>query len=180
MSADLLTLLHPMSPAATRREIASGSGAIRVPDYEITVGASSSEVRRAIEEAIELGYAVPASEAPERRLLVPLSAGIRTGSMVVDWALETSGTETRILLEVRDESLRTSPTALAILVMGALGGLMTVVWPLHPDLLGLAPLGALLALLAWLLVVSRLRSHGPDDFLATVADLATEEAHQDE
>ncbi|MDX1644218.1 MAG: hypothetical protein R3244_07670 [Thermoanaerobaculia bacterium] len=141
--------------------------------YEEILDASKERVERAMEEAIDAGFAE--SSDREGRLLVPVRAGIRAGVVEVDWSAEPLAEGTRLRLEVIEEVFRTSTAAVSILAIGAAGGIMTVVWPLHPDLLGLAPLGALLALLAWLLVVSRLRSYGPEDFLSTVADLASEE-----
>jgi uncharacterized membrane protein HdeD (DUF308 family) len=49
------------------------------------------------------------------------------------------------------------------------GGLLTVLWPFFPRLLSVAPFGAVVALGGWFLVVSRLRTSGPDDFLKAVA-----------
>ncbi len=141
--------------------------------YEEILDASPEQVERAMAEAVDVGFA----EASDRegRLLVPVRAGIRAGVVEVAWSAETVTEGTRLQLEVIEEVFRTSTAAVSILAIGAAGGIMTIIWPLHPDLLGLAPLGALLALLAWLLVVSRLRSYGPEDFLSTVADLASEE-----
>ena len=42
-------------------------------------------------------------------------------------------------------------------------------WPLFPQLLPVAPLGAVLAVGGWFLVLPRLRGHGPEEFLASVA-----------
>ena len=39
-------------------------------------------------------------------------------------------------------------------------------WPFFPRLLQLAPFGAVIALGGWFLVISRLRTSGPDEFLA--------------
>ena len=43
-----------------------------------------------------------------------------------------------------------------------------VFWPISPVLLGFAPIGAVLAIVAWLMVVSRLRHSGVEDFLDLV------------
>ena len=47
-----------------------------------------------------------------------------------------------------------------------------MIWPFFPGLLPLAPLGAIVALSGWFLVVSRLTTSTPDDFLRLVADVA--------
>lgn len=143
--------------------------------YEEIVEAPPERIEGAIREAIDAGFA-EASGTGRRRLLVPVQAGIRSGVVELDWAAEAVRGGTRLRLEVVREVFRTSTAALTILAIGAAGGIMTIIWPLHPNLLGLAPLGALLALLAWLLVVSRLKSYGPEDFLSTIAAMASEEA----
>lgn len=142
--------------------------------FEEILEVPPEKIERAIALAIEEGL-VESAPSGRRRLLVPARAGIRAGVVEVDWSVEPAEGGTRLRFEVVEEELRTSTVAVFILAIGAAGGIMTVVWPLHPGLLGLAPLGALLALLAWLLVVSRLRSYGPEDFLSTVAGLASQE-----
>ena len=47
-----------------------------------------------------------------------------------------------------------------------------MLWPLSPKILQLAPIGAVLALVAWLLVISRIRNSDAGDFLALVSALA--------
>jgi len=59
-----------------------------------------------------------------------------------------------------------SVVVLSIAVVPALGALA---WPFWPPLLALAPLAAVLGLLAWWLVVARLRSSGPEEFFAALA-----------
>jgi hypothetical protein len=48
------------------------------------------------------------------------------------------------------------------------GAVLTMLWPFFPQLLPLAPFGAILALGGWFLVLSRLRNSGPDEFLVMV------------
>jgi len=49
------------------------------------------------------------------------------------------------------------------------GELLTLAWPFFPSLMTVAPFGAILALGGWFMVVSRLRTSGPDEFLDAVA-----------
>ena len=65
--------------------------------------------------------------------------------------------------------------AIALLSMAAAGALLTVAWPLFPQLLPVAPLGAVLAVGGWFLVLSRLRGQGPEEFLASVAGQTPDE-----
>jgi hypothetical protein len=59
-----------------------------------------------------------------------------------------------------------------ILLLASAGGLLCLIWPFFPRLLQIAPFGAILALGGWFLVIARLRTSGPDEFLAAV------EAHE--
>jgi hypothetical protein len=55
------------------------------------------------------------------------------------------------------------------LLFGGAGGLTVALWPFFPELMPLLPVAVVLALVAWLLVVARLRSSDPGDFLKLVA-----------
>jgi hypothetical protein len=57
-----------------------------------------------------------------------------------------------------------------VLAIGGAGGVSTLLWPFFPHLLELVPLGAVVALGAWMLVVTRLRNSGPEEFLEAVAE----------
>ena len=52
-----------------------------------------------------------------------------------------------------------------ILLFATAGGLLTVLWPFFPELLPVAPSAPCIALGGWFLVISRLRTSGPDEFL---------------
>ena len=65
---------------------------------------------------------------------------------------------------------RVHRSAAAVLVLGALGALPVILWPLSPEFLALAPLGLVLLFLAWFMVVSRLRTAGAAEFLEAVCD----------
>ena len=107
---------------------------------------------------------------------LPTRAGIREGYTSLRPSLEPTAAGCHLALQVAGEALEVNRAAAAVLLLGALGGILVVIWPLHDALLALAPAGALLALVAWLLVASRLRSHGPEELLELVADLAVESA----
>ena len=129
------------------------------------------KVLRAIQEAAEMWGAVWHRESGGGRLGLPVVQGLRHG--VVEGRLETGAVDggTELSLEIQDHHYTVNRSAVAVLTLGALGGLSVVLWPLSPKLLQLAPIGAVLALVAWLLVVSRLRNSGVDDFFDLVADL---------
>ncbi len=75
----------------------------------------------------------------------------------------------RALLIVSDSQWVVNRTGVGILLSGALGGLVLILLPFFPDLLQLMPIAVMLSLAAWFLVVSRLRSSGPEEFLEALA-----------
>ena len=102
-------------------------------------------------------------------LLLPVSAGLRHGVVRCGVSVEPTDKGTVLTLAVEEERFQLRLGAVAILVLGALGGLSLALWPVFPPLLQFAPVGLILTTVAWLLVVSRLRSTGAEDFLALVA-----------
>lgn len=105
------------------------------------------------------------------RLHLPVVAGLRRG--LLSGRIEvraTSGDGTRLKLcgEVSHWSVHRS--AAAVLVLGALGALPALLWPLSSNLLALAPAGLVLMFLAWFMVVSRLRTAGGAEFLGAVRE----------
>ena len=61
--------------------------------------------------------------------------------------------------------------AMVVLLFGGVGGLIVALWPFFPGLIPLLPVSVVLALVAWLLVVARLRTSDPGDFLRLVAEI---------
>jgi hypothetical protein len=72
-------------------------------------------------------------------------------------------------MDVEQEEFQLNHGAVFVLLCGAIGGIAVMLWPIWPPLLALAPIGAVLAILAWLMVASRLRSAGVEEFFALVA-----------
>jgi hypothetical protein len=106
------------------------------------------------------------------KLHLPVTAGLRRGLISGAVAVEPlgdGGSRVVFLLEERVDHVHTP--AVVILLLAVLGALLTVLWPFYPKLLPVAPFGAILALGGWFLVVSRLRTSGPDEFLELVAGL---------
>jgi hypothetical protein len=112
------------------------------------------------------------------RLRLPVIAGLRRGWMEGELAADPrSGGDggTRLSFRVERQEHHLQLPAVAFLVLGAAGGILLLLWPFFPRLLRLAPLGAVLALAAWFLVLSRLQTSGPQEFLEMVAVVAGEE-----
>lgn len=106
------------------------------------------------------------------RLRLPVTAGLRHGWMEGELAAEPLPGGSRLSLRVERSEYNLQPGPIAFLVLGGLGGLTLVLWPLYPPLLHLAPLGIVLALGAWFLVLSRLRVSGPEEFLEMVSAIS--------
>ncbi len=77
-------------------------------------------------------------------------------------------------LREAERRLEINQSAVAVLAIGALAGVLLLLWPFFPRLLAAAPLAAVLAFLAWFMVVSRLRTSGPEEFLDQVRQAAGE------
>ncbi len=69
-----------------------------------------------------------------------------------------------------DSTYRFHRAGVVVVVLGALGGLAAVLWPFAPALLPLAAGGLVLALAAWLMVVSKVRYEGIDAFWSELED----------
>jgi membrane protein implicated in regulation of membrane protease activity len=88
--------------------------------------------------------------------------------------VEPAGGGSVIEFAVEESHQTVNRPAFFVLFLGALGAGTTILWPLYPPLLAFAPVGVVLAVAAWLLVASRLRTSGPDDFLQLVATIGQE------
>ena len=103
------------------------------------------------------------------QLYLPVVAGLRRGVLSGQLAARSSGDGgTRLTLTAETTHWRVHRSAAAVLVLGALGALPVILWPLSPDYLALAPVGLVLMFLAWFMVVSRLRTAGAVEFLEAV------------
>lgn len=156
----------------------------RDPISAAVAGQPSSEHRReipadrdaaleAVEEAAEAWGAAWTREGTGGDLALPILAGLHRGWVRARVASEPAGperTELRLSVAERHEGIHVP--AVFILLLSAAGAVLVTLWPFYPRLLPLAPFGALLALGGWFLVVSRLRSSGPEEFLELVEKVA--------
>jgi len=143
-----------------------------MPSHQRQLSQPPSTVLEAVDEAAQMWGAEwqPTDQGGQLRL--PVVQGLRRGIVqgTLNAAPEETGTSLR--LDVETASYAINRSALAILILGGMGGLTIVFWPLSPTILQLAPIGAVLALVAWLMVVSKLRNSDPEDFFDLVADLS--------
>lgn len=114
-------------------------------------------------------------EGDERggRIQLPVVAGLRRGLIAARLELTPlpgggEGGGSRLSLAVERSEYRLQTASVVVLLVSAGGAVLTVLWPFFPDLLDVAPFGAVLALGGWFLVLSRLHSSGPDEFLKAV------------
>ena len=105
---------------------------------------------------------------------IPLVAGIRRGWQdgIVTAEAKSKGTSLRFELEPIQYKVHAS--AFVVLLLGALGGLSILLLPFVPSLLPTLPLSLILLLLAWFLVVSRIKHRSFSDFEKLLVDLAEE------
>lgn len=103
-------------------------------------------------------------------LELPVSAGLRHGRVAgrIDVASGRGG-ETEVSFHPERSDYWVWTPAVVVLLLAVAGAATTVLWPFYPALLPVAPFGALLALGAWFLVVTRLQNRGAEEFLELVA-----------
>jgi hypothetical protein len=133
----------------------------------------------AVGRAAELWGADFEREGAGGRLRLPVIAGLRrgivSGPLHVEPLMEDGKDGARVVFRPDDTDYYVHTPAVVILLISVAGAILTVLWPFFPSLLTLAPFGVVLALGGWFLVLSRLRSSGPDEFLETLAGVLGEE-----
>jgi len=139
-------------------------------EHSIELAGDPGQARAALAAAVE-GWGAQLEPGDNERevLYLPVIAGLRRGlvSGPIEILPESGGS--RVVFRPETSVYRVHRPAFALLLVAALGSLVLLAWPFFPGLLGLVPLCALLALGGWFMVVSQLRSSGPDEFLETVA-----------
>ena len=105
-------------------------------------------------------------------LRLPVVAGLRRGLLSGPVAVEPAGGGSRLVFRPVTQDYYVETSAVMLLSMAGAGALLAVAWPLFPPLLPVAPLGGVLAVGGWFLVLSRRRDLGPEEFLASVASHA--------
>lgn len=141
--------------------------------FHVRIPIPPQEALAAVATAAEEWGAVWHPGGSGGRLQLPVRAGLRQGHQ--DGHVEISADDEGSELRFREErsELHLWAQAVVVLALGAFGGLMTVLWPFWPDLLEVAPFGAVIALSAWLLVMGRLENRGAQEFLELVRAVAT-------
>ncbi|HEY2740419.1 MAG TPA: hypothetical protein VGK45_18550, partial [Thermoanaerobaculia bacterium] len=103
------------------------------------------------------------------RLRLPIVAGLRRGLLAGPLSVEETAKGSRVVFQPDESAQAVQMAPLLLLLLAGAGSVLTILWPFYPQLLPLAPFGAVVALGGWFLVISRLRTSGPQEFLAMVA-----------
>ncbi len=129
-----------------------------------------------VERAAEEWGAEHELEAGRAHVALPVRAGLRQGLVEAEVSTQATDGGTRLTLHEIRSHWRVQASAVVVLLVSAAGGIVSFLWPFFPDLVPIAPFGAILALSGWFLVVSRLRTSRPADFLRTIELLAQKDA----
>jgi len=138
-------------------------------EHEIDLGEPPDLVMAAVTRAADAWGAEFERQGAGGRLHLPFIAGLRRGLVSGPLSVEAVPGGSRVVFRAEESNHYVHTASVAVLLLAGLGGVLTILWPFYPKLLPVAPFGALFALGGWFLVISRLRTSGPDDFLATVA-----------
>lgn len=106
------------------------------------------------------------------KLILPVSAGVRRGWMgFLVSATPSESDTTRLELRVAEEHLQVDRATVVFLLTALAGALLFLVVPFVPKLMPLLPVGFLLTAAGWLVVASRLRNSGVEEFVDSLDSL---------
>jgi hypothetical protein len=137
-------------------------------EHAIDLPCAPAVALRAVADAAEEWGAEFEPRGAGGQLRLPVVAGLRRGLLSGPVTVAAAGQGSRVIFRPAAQDYWLETSAVAVLVMAGAGALLTVAWPLFPGLLPGAPLGAVLALSGWFLVITRLRGKGPVEFLQTL------------
>jgi hypothetical protein len=146
-----------------------------VAEHAIEIPDRPEAALSAVARAAEMWGAEFERDGAGGRLNLPVVAGLRRGFVAGPIRVEPAGEGARVVFRPDDHDYYVHAPAVVILLISVAGALLTVLWPFYSKLVTVAPFGILLALGGWFLVLSRLRSSGPDDFLEMTAGLLGED-----
>jgi hypothetical protein len=141
---------------------------------EVEFPGTVESARRAVNDTAAAWGAAWNESAEGGDLTLPVVAALRRGVVRGRLAITPATDGVRVTLAEVERVLEINRGAVAVLAVGAIAGVLLFLWPFFPRLLAAAPLAAVLAFLAWFLVVSRLRMSGPEEFLEQVRRAAGE------
>ena len=138
-------------------------------EHAVDLGVPPEKALAAVRRAAEDWGAELQPSGSGGTLHLPVVAGIRRGLVTGAVEVRAAAGGSRVVFLPEKSIYYVQTSLVAVLLVAAAGSLLTLLWPFYPKLLAVAPFGAVFALGGWFLVVSRLRSSGPEEFLAAVA-----------
>ncbi len=151
----------------------------RSPAVSVLVRATEDATFRALDQSAMGWGAQWQRHGTGGRLELPVVAGLRRGQIVGSVSSSCQDGGVRLECAIEHQQYRLQGRELVVLLFGALGGLFIVLAPFLPDLFELIPIAGILLLLAWFLVVARVRHQGLADFFDDVKDEAETNAGQE-
>ena len=97
-----------------------------------------------------------------------MQAGLRHGVLELAVTTVGAGGGTEVTFTEEAAAWRVHRPAAGLLFVALLGSLACVLWPFFPALVPLAPMGLVLGVGAWLVVLSRLRNQGMAELIEDV------------
>jgi hypothetical protein len=144
-----------------------------MPQHRLELTATPRQALHSLQTAADLWGANWEPDTAGGILRLPVVRGLWRGVEQCRLTIAPAGDGASLELTVEESWLEVNRTAVVILLFGGVGGLVVALWPFFPQLMPLLPVAVVLALAAWLLVVARLRSSHPEDFLKLVSEIDT-------
>jgi hypothetical protein len=137
--------------------------------HEIDLAGPPEAALAALGRAAEAWGAQLEPQGRGGRLRLPVVSGLRRGVMAGPLTVEETAEGSRVIFQPEESIQVLQLGSVMLLIFAAAGAVLTILWPFYPALLPLSSFGAVVALGGWFFVISRLRTSGPQEFLAMVA-----------
>lgn len=138
-------------------------------EHAIDLPLSPEEAVSAVQKTAEEWGAEFQRNGAGGQLHLPVLAGLRRGLVSGGIEVRPEAGGSRVVFRPEQSVYHVQTSAVVVLLVAVSGGILTVLWPFFPHLLPMAAFGAILALGGWFLVITRLRTSGPDEFLEEIA-----------
>ena len=139
-----------------------------MPEHTLTLEQRPDAALAALRRAADDWGAELRKEESDLWLYLPVIHGLRRGLIAGPVRVDPAADGCRIVFRPEESHLPVQAAPVIVLLLAVAGAALAMIWPFFPNLLPLAPFGAILALGGWFLVLSRLRTSGPEEFLGTV------------